>query len=63
MLLLVMVVQGQMLAGLLRWPQATFASKVELDKAARTIQVGGWGWVRVGGKAACPGSSTQLRTR
>lgn len=25
---------GQMLAALLRWPQATFASKVEIDKAA-----------------------------
>lgn len=30
---------GQMLAALLKWPQATFASKVELDKAAGSIQV------------------------
>jgi electron transfer flavoprotein alpha/beta subunit len=30
-----------MLAGLLRWPQATFASKVELDKAAGNVKVGG----------------------
>ncbi|KAK9818063.1 hypothetical protein WJX72_006482 [[Myrmecia] bisecta] len=30
---------GQMLAALLRWPQATFASKVEVDKAASKAQV------------------------
>ncbi|WIA35004.1 hypothetical protein OEZ86_003500 [Tetradesmus obliquus] len=30
---------GQMLAGLLSWPQATFASKVELDKAAGSAKV------------------------
>uniref|UniRef100_A0A383WD85 Electron transfer flavoprotein subunit beta n=1 Tax=Tetradesmus obliquus TaxID=3088 RepID=A0A383WD85_TETOB len=30
---------GQMLAGLLSWPQATFASKVELDKAASSAKV------------------------
>ena len=28
-----------MLAALLGWPQATFASKVELDAAARKLQV------------------------
>jgi hypothetical protein len=37
-----LLVQGQMLAGLLSWPQATFASKVELDKAAGAVQVGVW---------------------
>jgi hypothetical protein len=31
--------QGQMLAALLQWPQATFASKVELDKAAGKVKV------------------------
>eukprot|EP00877_Chromochloris_zofingiensis_P007035 jgi/Chrzof1/2585/Cz11g21080.t1 len=30
---------GQMLAALLRWPQATFASKVEVDKAGGRVQV------------------------
>eukprot|EP00475_Leptophrys_vorax_P015887 TRINITY_DN2226_c0_g2_i2.p1 TRINITY_DN2226_c0_g2~~TRINITY_DN2226_c0_g2_i2.p1 ORF type:complete len:288 (+),score=30.45 TRINITY_DN2226_c0_g2_i2:85-864(+) len=30
---------GQMTAALLNWPQATFASKVVLDSAARTAQV------------------------
>jgi electron transfer flavoprotein alpha/beta subunit len=29
-----------MLAALLKWPQATFASKVEFDKAAGSVQVG-----------------------
>ena len=29
-----------MLAALLKWPQATFASKVELDKAGGSIKVG-----------------------
>jgi hypothetical protein len=28
-----------MLAALLKWPQATFASKVEFDKAARSVKV------------------------
>ncbi|KAJ3414915.1 hypothetical protein HDV05_005864 [Chytridiales sp. JEL 0842] len=30
---------GQMLAGLLSWPQATFASKVEVDAAAKKVSV------------------------
>ncbi len=30
---------GQMLAALLKWPQATFASKVEIDKAAQKARV------------------------
>mmetsp|Transcript_37832 Transcript_37832/g.106880 ORF Transcript_37832/g.106880 Transcript_37832/m.106880 type:complete len:155 (-) Transcript_37832:38-502(-) len=30
---------GQMLAGILRWPQATFASKVELDAAKERASV------------------------
>ena len=30
---------GQMLAGLLKWPQATFASKVEIDQAAKQARV------------------------
>ncbi|KAG9441645.1 hypothetical protein H6P81_017499 [Aristolochia fimbriata] len=30
---------GQMVAGLLRWPQGTFASKVELDQEKRTATV------------------------
>jgi electron transfer flavoprotein alpha/beta subunit len=33
------VLQGQMLAALLKWPQATFASKVEFDKAAGSVKV------------------------
>jgi electron transfer flavoprotein alpha/beta subunit len=33
------VLQGQMLAALLKWPQATFASKVDLDKAAGSVKV------------------------
>jgi electron transfer flavoprotein beta subunit len=32
-----------MLAGLLKWPQATFASKVEFDKAAGSVKVGDGG--------------------
>eukprot|EP00878_Enallax_costatus_P018830 GHUV01019845.1.p1 GENE.GHUV01019845.1~~GHUV01019845.1.p1 ORF type:complete len:202 (+),score=36.29 GHUV01019845.1:108-713(+) len=30
---------GQMLAGLLNWPQATFASKVEFDKSNNAVKV------------------------
>lgn len=30
---------GQMLAGLLRWPQATFASQVVVDKGASAVMV------------------------
>jgi electron transfer flavoprotein alpha/beta subunit len=42
------MLQGQMLAALLSWPQATFASKVELDQAAGSVKVKGEGveaWV------------------
>jgi electron transfer flavoprotein alpha/beta subunit len=34
------LLQGQMLAALLAWPQATFASKVEVDAAAGSVKVG-----------------------
>ncbi|KAI8049106.1 putative electron transfer flavoprotein, beta subunit [Syncephalis plumigaleata] len=30
---------GQMLAGLLKWPQATFASKIEIQEGGKKIQV------------------------
>ncbi len=30
---------GQMLAGVLQWPQATFASKITLDKNNQTVEV------------------------
>lgn len=30
---------GQMLAALLKWPQATFASKVEIDQATNKARV------------------------
>jgi len=30
---------GQMVAALLKWPQATFASKVEIDKTAQKAKV------------------------
>lgn len=33
------VSQGQMLAGLLNWPQATFASKVEFDQSSGSVKV------------------------
>jgi hypothetical protein len=47
-------VQGQMLAALLSWPQATFASKVEVDQAAGSVKVrrGGGDWVAAAAAAA-----------
>lgn len=39
MIILLLLLQGQMLAGLLNWPQATFASKVEVDRSAGCVTV------------------------
>ena len=38
-LVIIMHDSGQMLAALLKWPQATFASKVEIDQAANKARV------------------------
>lgn len=39
MIQLLIVVTGQMLAGLLSWPQATFASKVDVDRSRGAVKV------------------------
>ena len=43
------ILQGQMLAALLSWPQAAFASRVEVDEAAGSVKVR----ARLAGTAGC----------
>ncbi len=46
---------GQMLAALLKWPQATFASKIEIDQAAQKARVTREVWLTLQSQAeACP---------
>jgi hypothetical protein len=54
------MLQGQMLAALLSWPQATFASKVELDQAAGSVKVRRGEGVRPGCLLLPPGEEVAL---